>query len=132
MHLQVMQTIWDFANDGVAGKARPGPLAWRDNGESDVRIVSYAAGRIALAIDARTETFVGTSIPGWPGWKLSIDAKNAPLISFNRAFLGFEVAPGRHEVVLRYLPDGFVYGAAITLATLVLCTGLLLRRRPGK
>jgi hypothetical protein len=131
MHLQVMQTIWDFANDGVAGRARPGPLAWRDNGEADVRIVSYAAERIVMAIDARTETFVGTSIPGWPGWRLAIDGKDAPLVFFNRAFLGFEVPPGRHEAVLRYLPDGFVYGAAITLGTLVLCAGLLLHRRAG-
>ena len=51
-----------------------------------------------------------------------------PLIPFNRAFLGFEVPAGRHEAVLRYLPDGFVWGAAISLASVLACAWLALRK----
>ena len=127
-HLDVMHTIADFADVGVAGLARPGRAEPTDNGPAEVRITSYAPERIALTVDAAAATFVGTSIPDWRGWKLTIDGKRAPLSFFNRAFLGFEVAAGRHEAVLRYLPDGFVYGAAVTLATLVLSAALGLRR----
>ena len=42
----------------------------------------------------------------------------APL-SYNHAFLGFRVPAGRHRLELRYLPDGFVAGAMISLSTLL-------------
>jgi Bacterial membrane protein YfhO len=117
LQIWLLGRIWDFARDGVAGDEKPGRLAWRENGEAEVRISAYGADRMTLVIDARSPAFIGTSIPGWHGWKLSIDGKRAPLLSFDRAFLGFEVPPGRHEAKLRYLPDGFVAGAAISLAT---------------
>ena len=129
VQMMALARIWDYSNDGVAGAARPGRLGWRDNGEADVRIVSYASERMALSIDARSATLVGTSIPAWKGWKLTLDGRRAPLVGFNHAFVAFEVPPGRHEAVLRYLPDGFVYGAGISLATLLVGVILVLRAR---
>ena len=129
LHVWIMQRIGDYANDGVAGEARPGMLHWEPNGPADVRISSYAPERMQLEIDAKTETLVGTSIPGWRGWKLTLDGRRAPLIPFNRAFLSFSVPPGRHQAVLRYLPDGFLYGAAITGATILGCLLLVAVRR---
>jgi hypothetical protein len=55
---------------------------------------------------------VATSVTRWPGWKLSIDG-SAPLVRYNHAFLAFRV-PGRHTVVLAYLPDTFVIGSVIS------------------
>ncbi len=131
LQLWILRKIGDYANDGVAGESLPGNLRWRTNGAAEVRIASYAADRMRLSIDARDETLVGTSIPSWRGWRLRIDGRRAPLIPFNHAFLSFRVPAGRHEAVLRYLPDGFVYGAAITGAAVVLCAVLALRsRRP--
>lgn len=127
IQMQALGQIYDFARDGVAGAARSGPLGWRENGEAEVKIVSYAAGRMALSVGARSPALVGTSVPAWKGWKLTLDGKRAPLLNFNHAFLGFEVPAGRHEAVLGYLPDGFVYGSAISLATLLVCVALLLR-----
>jgi len=119
-----MRRIGDYANDGVAGEPRPGRLRWWNNGPAEVRISSYAAERMRLEIDAREETLVGTSIPGWRGWRLTIDGKRAPLIPFNRAFLSFLAPSGRHTAVLRYLPNGFLYGAGLTAATLLACLAL--------
>jgi hypothetical protein len=127
LHVRIMQTIGDYANDGVAGQARPGRLHWWNNGLAEVRISSYTAERMLLEVDAREETLMGTSIPAWRGWRLTIDGKRAPLVPFNRAFLSFVAPPGRHTAVLRYLPDGFLYGAGLTVATLLGC-GVLARR----
>ncbi len=126
VQMMVLARIWDFSNDGVAGAVRPGRLGWRDNGEADVRVAAYASERMALSIDARGAALVGTSIPAWKGWRLTLDGRRAPLFGFNHAFLAFEVPPGRHEAVLRYLPDGFVYGAWISLATLLAILALTL------
>ncbi len=133
LQLWVMRRIHDYANDGVAGQARAGRLRWWDNGPAEVRISSYAAERLLLEIDAHEETLVGTSIPAWRGWRLTIDGKRAPLVPFNRAFLSFLAPPGRHTAVLRYLPDGFLYGASLTVATLLACGALARRaRRAGR
>jgi len=43
--------------------------------------------------------------------------------------LGFEVPAGRHEAVLRYQPDGYRYGAAISGATLLVLGVSLLAGR---
>jgi len=37
---------------------------------------------------------------------------------------------GRHQAALVYRPDGFVWGAAISLTTAVLCAAFLWTRRP--
>lgn len=125
---KALGSIPDFAEQGVLGDAGPSWPAgeWRENGAADVRIESYLPERLVLTVDARSKGIVGTSIPRWPGWKLEIDGRRAPLFRYNHAFLGFEVPPGRRRVVLRYLPVGFVAGGAISLTTAVVCLfGLL-------
>lgn len=126
--LQVTTTIRDFAKDGVAGVARSGPLGWVPNGPADVKVTGYGADRMSFAIDSPAPVFVGTSVPAWKGWRLTLDGKRAPLVPFNHAFLGFAVAVGRHEAVLRYLPDGFVYGASVSVATALACLAFALMR----
>ena len=100
-----------------------------DNGPADVRIDSYVADRLSLSIDAKRDTLVGTSIPRWRGWKLTIDGKPAPTIPFNHAFIAFVAPAGRHRAQLRYLPDGFLYGAGLTGSSLLLCAFLAARAR---
>jgi hypothetical protein len=128
---EALGSIPDFADQGIVGKKSTGlDRGWRENGVADVRIDSYQPQRLDLSIDARSDVIVGTSIPRWPGWKLEIDGRRARLLAYNLAFLGFAVEPGRHRVVLRYRPDGFVAGSAISLATAATCVvGMLATRR---
>ncbi|HEV8610227.1 MAG TPA: YfhO family protein [Thermoanaerobaculia bacterium] len=120
-------SITDFAERGVVAADRAAD--WAPNGVASVRIETYRAQRLELAVDARSDAVVGTSIPAWPGWKLEIDGRGAPLVAYNRAFLGFAVPQGRYHVVLRYLPDGFVRGAAISGVTVLACVIAHLARR---
>jgi uncharacterized membrane protein YfhO len=102
------------------------------NGPVEVRVTRYLAGELGLEVSAHSESIVGTSIPRWPGWKLTIDGADAPLVGYNHAFLGFRVPPGRHAARLRYRPDGFTRGAVISGATFALSLILLaLGRRRG-
>ena len=86
-------------------------------------------GARTLALDGREDVIVGTSIPGWPGWKLEIDGRRAQLLGYNRAFLAFGVPAGRHRAVLHYWPDSFSAGLAVSGATLAACTLTALFRR---
>ncbi len=122
----LLKTIDDFAERGVVGDA--GPPGWTDNGEAAVTVVDYGAGGVTLDVDARAAALVGTSITAWPGWKAELDGRPADPVSYNHAFLGFRVPPGRHRLVLRYLPDSFRVGAAVSAASLLVALALLLRR----
>jgi len=120
-------SLTDFAEHGVVGGPERGN--WIANGPASVRIDSYRPQRLDLAVVAEETAVVGTSIPRWPGWKLELNGRPASLIAYNRAFLGFTVPKGRHRAVLQYRPDGFVAGAAISLATAVTCMAVVLAMR---
>ena len=129
--LELLREIRDFAAEGIVDGAPAGETPG-SNGPAEVRVTKYVAGNLALEVDARRESIVGTSIPRWPGWKLTLDGRPAPLVGYNHAFLGFRVLPGRHRAELDYRPDGFAIGAAVSGATLALSLFLLaLGRRRG-
>ncbi len=126
-----LSSITDFAEHGVVDSRDVSwaPGEWRPNGKASVAVDSYRPQRLELAVEAESKAIIGTSIPRWPGWKLEIDGRSAPLIGYNRAFLGFEAPAGRSRAVLRYWPDGFVWGAGVTLATLAACFLIPMVRR---
>jgi Bacterial membrane protein YfhO len=126
-----LRGISDFAEQGIAGPVSAAWPAgrWMPNSAGSVRIESYRPQRLVLEVEARSPAIVGTSIPRWPGWKLEIDGRPAPLTSYNRAFVGFEVPAGRRRAELRYLPDGFVAGAGISATTAAAVVIALLARR---
>jgi uncharacterized membrane protein YfhO len=97
-----------------------------------VTIKEYAAGRLAVEVDARDATLVGTSITAWPGWKAELDGRPLPSVSYNHAFLAFRAPAGRHRLTLRYAPDSVRIGAAMSLASAVLAFALLLRPSPAE
>ena len=130
--LWLLGGIQDFSKQGILGETRPANASrddWQGNGDASVDIASYEPQRMVLAIHAREAAVVGTSVVAWPGWKLSVDGKDSPLLSYNHAFLGFRVPAGNHEAVLRYLPDSFLAGSAISLTAFGASLVLLLRRR---
>jgi hypothetical protein len=125
--LDLLGRFTDFANDGVTDEA-PGGVEPERNGEASVEIQRYLPQRMRLAVDAKSPALVATSVTAWPGWKLSLDGKNAGFVGYNHAFLAFRVPAGRHEAELVYRPDGVTRGAAVSLATLLVCAVLALRR----
>ncbi|MHB8094866.1 MAG: DUF6044 family protein [Candidatus Aminicenantales bacterium] len=66
-----------------------------------------------------------------PGWKARIDGRKKELFEANVFSKGLVVPAGTHEVVLRYFPSSFVWGAALSLVTIgwILVFGVLRRIR---
>ncbi|MFW6097421.1 MAG: glycosyltransferase family 39 protein, partial [Chloroflexota bacterium] len=80
-----------------------------------------------LEIDVETETDALLVIGEWryPGWQATLDGNPAPLYAANYAFQALVVPPGRHTVVLRFLPvvvfvgvllSGLSFAAALVVA----------------
>ncbi len=127
--LDALAAITDFRERGLV---EDGPASdWIANGDTRVSIRPAAADRMILDVEAAAPAVVATSIPAWPGWKAEIDGTAAPTIFYDHAFVGVRVPAGAHRVELRYRPDGFVYGAAVSGATLAASLVLLLWRRPA-
>ena len=54
--------------------------------------------------------------PYYPGWKAAVDGQPSPLFRADFAFQGLPLAAGAHHVVLRFDPDVFKLGGAISAA----------------
>jgi hypothetical protein len=68
-----------------------------------------------------------------PNWIALVDGQRAPLLEADGLFRAVRVAPGRHDVVLRYRSRPLMIGLSISLATalglVVACA--LIRPTPG-
>ena len=121
--MAVLRAISDYGERGVASVA-PGsspPRTWVGNGPASVAIARYEAQELAMDVRAQAPALIATSVVAWPGWRLTLDGQPAPTASYNHAFLGFLVPPGRHRAVLTYWPASFTWGAWLSLGSLVLC-----------
>jgi hypothetical protein len=107
-------------------------------------------GRAAVKeLSTNSERYVvDAPAPGWlvvssmwaPGWTATVDGEDTPVHRANYALRAVRVDAGRSVVELRYRPEGFAAGAAISLLTLLALVavpaaglwrrrGLSLRRR---
>ena len=122
-----MLTADDFA--GQAWIEAGLPSGERANGPGRVTIRD---ARLGYAIDADMEGdgWIVTSITAWSGWRAYIDGRRVQTHFANHAFVGVYVPRGKHRVELRYWPDSFVRGAAITaIAGIAAIVFALLHRR---
>jgi hypothetical protein len=101
------------AESSVGGAASPPAVA----------VLEEAQGRGRYAVDLPREGI--TVFPGnyARGWRALIDGRRAEVFEANLFSKAVVVPPGKHVVVLRYLPASFVWGAAVSLATILLLTG---------
>jgi hypothetical protein len=53
-----------------------------------------------------------------PGWHARVDGRRADVFEANIFSKGVVVPSGRHEIVMRYLPASFLWGAAVSLISL--------------
>jgi len=68
------------------------------------------------------------------GWTAKVDGEAAPIVPVDGALMGVFVPPGRHTVMLHYLPKTFVAGSAVTgvaLLAVVLTVARPPKRRKG-
>jgi hypothetical protein len=65
----------------------------------------------------------------WPGWRVTVDGEERPLLRANYLFRAVAVEPGQHTVEFRYAPGSIRVGAALSLATAAALTVFFVRRR---
>ena len=71
--------------------------------------------RFRLTLDAPRRTFVASSQPALPGWRVIVNGRRAPIHRVNGAFIGFFVPAGKVRVVVDYRPPAFYLSLGMTL-----------------
>jgi hypothetical protein len=123
--LKEMAVATDFAEE--AWVRAEGPARMIENGEATLH-VQRRGSHYDIDADARTASRIIISEAAWPGWRATIDGSRIPIEQANRAFLSIRIPPGHHHARVVYLPDAFVQGRAISIATLiVLALGLVIK-----
>lgn len=98
-------------NDLLAPRPKTSP-------DAVMRINSAAGADFRMSGNAPRYTFVVSSIPFWPGWKIVCNGHALTPIHVNGAFLGFVVPPGPFEVHAWYSPLTFWAGVWVSMATI--------------
>jgi hypothetical protein len=88
-----------------------------DSPLATAKIVSATPTEYHLHASAPRWSLVVSSIPSWPGWKVTVDGKRVDPIRANAVFLGFPVPPGEHEVRVWYAPVSFYAGVWVAVLT---------------
>ncbi|HHV65676.1 MAG TPA: YfhO family protein [Peptococcaceae bacterium] len=88
-------------------------LPLRNNPLENIRVEGTSVqGKVTVTGEGKDLLF--TSILYDPGWQAFIDGQKAPTRKIGRAFLGVEVPPGEHEILLKFAPKGLTVGMVIT------------------
>ncbi len=66
----------------------------------------------------------------YPGWSVRVDGEEKPLLRANYAFMGVQLAAGRHSLVFQYRPRWYVWlGWGLSLLTWLAVVGLRYKLR---
>lgn len=102
-------------------------------GQGTARVVSHEAGEVLVETDSDGPALLVFTENFAPGWEASIDGE--PYQDTRPAYAAWQIVPveaGQHEVRLRYAPNVFAWGRALSIASLVvLLLMLTLPRRLG-
>lgn len=101
--------------------------------EETVTITKYGEQRVELEAVLDRPGLVILADVYYPGWRLTIDGKPAPIYRTNRVMRGAAVPAGRSHLVYTYEPDSFRIGGRLSLAGLatLAIVGVYFRRRPN-
>jgi len=92
-------------------------------------LTSWTPTDYRMHISAPRWTVIVSSVPYWPGWRVSTPTRSLELLQVNGSFLGFTVPPGDHDVRVHYVPVAFYLGLAASLITIGAMLAWPLRRR---
>jgi len=128
VEMQEMSAATDFA-ETVWIDSRKESVA--ENGDAAIR-TRRVGSHYEIDADVRTGARIVITESSWPGWRAYVDDRRVKIERANRAFLAVFVPQGHHHVRVVYLPDAFVIGRAISIATLLaLAVAVSFRVRRG-
>lgn len=97
--------------------------------DEPLEVTDYTDTKVEGKIKVKEDGYLFTSIPYEKGWRLYVDGVKTEIEPFKDAFIGVRLSEGNHEIVLRYVPQGFMTGSMISIGALALFYLLCVLRR---
>lgn len=90
-----------------------------DSPLATARIVTASPTDFRIRADAPRWSLIVSSIPWWPGWKVTVNGERVKPLRVNAAFLAIPIPPGPSDVRVRYVPVTFWAGVWVAGLTVV-------------
>jgi len=87
--------------------------------------------RARLRVQSPAPTVLVLADLYWPGWRVTVDGEQRPVLRADYLFRGVAVEPGDHEVEFSYAPASLRIGALLSLLTLGALAVFAVRQRRG-
>jgi hypothetical protein len=88
--------------------------------ESSVRVLVASDSKLEVLTEAKSASFLVLSDANYPGWRASVDGREAHIFQTDYALRGVFVPAGSHTVRFEFRPRSFRVGLAISLVSLAL------------
>ena len=88
--------------------------------ESQLTDVQVSGSHVSGKVDAKEAGTLLLTIPYDTGWTIQVDGKETESYSVGKALTGIHLEEGAHTITMRYIPQGFREGAALSMLSLIL------------
>jgi hypothetical protein len=112
-----------LADDGATQNTG---LAGDRGGQGTARVTDYGPNEVRIHTSADADAWLVLSDTYYPGWTAYVDGEPTSVLRGDLLFRVVPVPGGEHDVVLRFEPISVKIGLAISLASLVILSAVLL------
>ena len=114
----------------ISGPADVPPVV--GDGDGEATPIAYAPTETAWSVVTASGGYLVNTDAYYPGWRVYVDDRPAPLYRANVAFRAVLVPPGQHTVTFRYEPRSMRVAFAVSALAACLIVGMLMRPRSGR
>ena len=96
-----------------------------------MEVTAFSDTRVAGTVIAAEDGVMMLTTPYDKGWRVKVDGEEVETRAVDDGFLSFDLTAGVHDIEMRYMPEWFLVGLMISLASLLtlILLQLVLRRR---
>ncbi len=95
----------------------------------ELKLETFSATHFAGTMDVLEDSTVLTTIPYSIGWKVWVDGKEVETYKILDSLLGFTISKGSHHIEYRYTTPFLLEGSLVSLASLLLLSYILYKRK---
>ena len=92
--------------------------------DEELEVTDYSSTDLKGTVTALNDGLLFMSIPYSEGWTAYVDGKEQEITPIGDAFIGLELDAGKHDIELKYSPEGFGTGLLISIGSLAVMAGL--------
>ncbi len=95
------------------------PAETETMGTDEAVITDYDPESVSIQAETDRDGYLVLTDTWYPGWTVSLDGQAAPIYRADYIFRAVKLPPGKHTLLFRYQPASLMWGAVISVFTLV-------------